>query len=69
MSFNGEYFQQIFGVIMGTNVAPILAKIYREKLELLLKETCKMNIKIKRPIFFNLKDLLMMVLESWKVTK
>ena len=28
MSFDGEYFQQIFGVIMGTNVAPILANIY-----------------------------------------
>ena len=24
MTFNGEYFQQIFGVIMGTNVAPTL---------------------------------------------
>ena len=28
MTFDGEYFQQIFGVIMGTNVAPILANIY-----------------------------------------
>ena len=28
MTFGGEYFQQIFGVIMGTNVAPILANIY-----------------------------------------
>ena len=27
MTFDGEYFQQIFGVIMGTNVAPILANI------------------------------------------
>ena len=26
MSFDGEYFQQIFGVIMGTNISPILAK-------------------------------------------
>ena len=25
MEFQGEYFQQIFGIIMGTNVAPILA--------------------------------------------
>ena len=24
MNFNREYFQQIFGVIMGTNIAPIL---------------------------------------------
>ena len=23
MTFSGEYFQQFFGVIMGTNVAPI----------------------------------------------
>ena len=30
MTFNGEFFQQIFGVIMGTNVAPILANIYLE---------------------------------------
>ena len=28
MTFDGEYFQQFFGVIMGTNVAPILANIY-----------------------------------------
>ena len=36
MTFNGEYFQQIFGVIMGTNVAPILANIYLARLELML---------------------------------
>ena len=30
MTFDGEYFQQIFGVIMGTNVAPILANKYME---------------------------------------
>ena len=41
MTFNGEYFQQIFGVIMGTNVAPILANIYLAKLEKLLLEKCK----------------------------
>ena len=33
MTFDGEYFQQIFGVIMGTNVAPILANIYMARLE------------------------------------
>ena len=32
-TFNGEFFQQIFGVIMETNVAPILANIYLAKLE------------------------------------
>ena len=28
MVFHKEYFQQIFGIIMGTNVAPILANLY-----------------------------------------
>jgi len=37
MTFNGEFFQQIFGVIMGTNVAPILANIYLARLENILK--------------------------------
>ena len=52
MSFDGEYFQQIFGVIMGTNVAPILANIYMAKLELLLKEKCKTDVKLKWPALF-----------------
>ena len=38
MTFAGEYFQQIFGVIMGTNVAPILANIYTARLEQILRE-------------------------------
>ena len=33
MEFHGEYFQQIFGIIMGTNVAPIIANLYLAKLE------------------------------------
>ena len=33
VTFNGEYFQQIFKVIIGTHVAPILANIYLAKLE------------------------------------
>ena len=33
MEFRGEYFLQIFGIIMGTNVAPILANLYIAKLE------------------------------------
>ena len=37
MTFNGEFFQQIFGVIMGTNAAPIIANIYFAKLENILK--------------------------------
>ena len=32
MEFRGEHFQQIFGIIMGTNVAPILANLYLAKL-------------------------------------
>ena len=52
MSFDGEYFQQFFGVIMGTNVAPILANIYMAKLEMLLKEKCKTGIKLKWPTLF-----------------
>ena len=28
MTFDKEYFQQIFGIIMGTNLAPILANLY-----------------------------------------
>ena len=27
MTFDKEYFQQIFGIIMGTNLAPILANL------------------------------------------
>ena len=41
MTFDGEYFQQIFGVIMGTNVAPILANIYMATLETYLKKKVK----------------------------
>ena len=44
MSFDVEYFQHIFGVFMGNNVAPILANIYMAKLELLLKEKCKQTL-------------------------
>ena len=66
MSFNGEYFQQNFGVIMGTNVAPILANIYIAKLEALLKEKCKTDIKLKWPILF--KRFIDDGLVSWKET-
>ena len=52
MTFDGEYFQQIFGVIMGTNVAPILANIYMATLENLLKEKSKINKKIIWPLLF-----------------
>ena len=36
MEFQGEYFQQIFGIIMRTNVAPILVNLYLAKLEKIL---------------------------------
>ena len=51
MTFNGECFQQIFEVIMGTNVAPIRANVYLAKLEKLLREKCKTE-KLVRPILF-----------------
>ena len=46
MTFNGEYFQQFFGVIIGMSVAPILANIYLAKLEKLLLEKCKTDKKV-----------------------
>ena len=49
MTFDGEYFQQIFRVIMGTNVAPILANLYMAQLETLLKEKGKTDSKLKWP--------------------
>ena len=52
MTFDGEYFEQIFGVIMGTNVAPILANIYMAKLERILKEKSKTHPKLKGPCLF-----------------
>ena len=52
MTFDGEYFQQIFGIIMGTYVAPVLANIYRARLEIILKEKCKSDFKLKWPILF-----------------
>ena len=33
MEFHGEYFQQIFGMIIGTSIAYILANLYLAKLE------------------------------------
>jgi len=52
MVFDGEYFQQIFGLIMGTNVAPILTNIYMALLENELKSKCKSDPKIIWPILF-----------------
>jgi hypothetical protein len=52
MTFHGEYFQQIFGVIMGTNVAPILANIYLARLENILRNKCVTDNKLVWPILF-----------------
>ena len=52
MTFNGECFQQIFGVIMGTNVAPILANIYLARLENILKNKWNTDKKLVWPIMF-----------------
>ena len=52
MQFREEFFQQIFEVIMGTNVAPILVNLYMAKLEKILKEKCFANPKLIWPVFY-----------------
>ena len=42
MTFDKEYFQQIFGIIMGTNLAPILANLYLAMLQEELKVNANM---------------------------
>ena len=49
MEFHGEYFQQNFGIIMGTNVAPILANLFG-KTGKFLKENTKNDPKMVWPI-------------------
>ena len=67
MEFDGEYFQQIFGIIMGTNVAPILANLYLAELKKMLKEKTKNDPKMIWPTF--LEDTLMMDSALQKVRK
>ena len=43
---------KIVGIIMGTNVAPLLANLYLAKLEKILKEKTKHGPKLIRPFFF-----------------
>ena len=50
ISFDKEYFQQIFCIIMGTTVAPILANIYVAKLENELRKKRKSEPKLLWPI-------------------
>ena len=46
MTFDKEYFQKIFGIIMGTNLAPILANLYLAMLQEELKTKCKHDAKL-----------------------
>ena len=52
MTFDKEYFQQIFGIIMGTNLAPILANLYLAMLQEELKKKCVHDKKLKWPVLF-----------------
>ena len=52
MTFDGEYFQQTFGVIMGTNVTPILANCTWLGWNTILKEKCKTDPKLKWAVLF-----------------
>jgi hypothetical protein len=49
MEFLGEIFVQIFGIAMGTNIAPILANLYLAMLEHKLKEQTKNDPKMIWP--------------------
>ena len=51
MKFQKEFFKQILGIVMGTNLAPILANIFSTMLGDELMIICK-NKKIKWPIMF-----------------
>ena len=52
MVWDGEYFWQIFGLIMGTNVAPILTNICMAMLENEFKTKCKTDPKLIWPVLF-----------------
>jgi hypothetical protein len=49
MNFMGETFIQIFGIAMGSNIAPILANLYLAMLEKKLKEQTKNDIRMIWP--------------------
>ena len=50
MKFQEEFFLQILGIVMGTNLAPIFTNIYMAILEEELYTRCK-NKNIKWPTF------------------
>ena len=52
MSFDKEYFQQIFGIIIDTNLASILANLYEAMLQEQLKKNCVHDKKLKWPTLF-----------------
>ena len=52
MMFDKEYFQQFFGIIMGTHLAPILANLYLAMLQEELKNQCKLDVNLKWPKLF-----------------
>ena len=52
MKVDKEYFQQIFGIIMGTKLAPILANLYLAMLQEELKKKCIQDKKLKWPTIF-----------------
>ena len=52
MFFHGEYFQQIFGLILGTYVAPILTNSYMAMLGAGLKLKCMSDPKLIWPVLF-----------------
>ena len=51
MKFQKDFFKQILGIVMGTNLTPILANTYMAMLEEELLIICK-NKNIKWPIMF-----------------
>jgi hypothetical protein len=50
MRFDKEYSQQIFGIIMGANLAPILANIHMAMFENELRNKRVCDPKLKWPI-------------------
>ena len=52
MTFDREYFKQFFGIIMGTDYAPILANLYLAVLQAELQEKYVHDQKLEWPILF-----------------
>ena len=66
MTLDRKYFQQIFGIIMGTYLASILANLYVAMLQELTRK-CVHDKKLNGQFFS--KDSLTMDSESWKEQK